>query len=677
MKDGLYINNTWVSDVDCSLTFQGNDLTKPDARTASYSNSFTLPDSQVVRDLMQGGEQIDAGGPNPYRQLPAFVIDEGERTFEGVVEFVSFSAGWKVNLLESVVSFFDAIKDKMLTKLDLSRLNHPWTLQHITALAGNTEGVVYPMIDYGGIDAGIVPYDTMCPSVYAKTIFGQICKEAGYKPVGDWLTDPFFEVLALPFVGADPKAHDDQWIDDRTAKITANGTTNSIKLEDGHTVDMIIPFSVDSMVLDGFTQGKLKPFKTDRHSYVCPNNMRLKIQAQIMYVSIVRFGAADIEFILEKNGQQVAKTYYSKGGYYDGLNIPEIIVIDETIDCVAGDELQFRLTGSSRTNLSDYAYYFSLLPGETWVSFIPDGLVHLGDTWPVAENLPADISCSDLVLTLAKAMCGTFVVDDHRKTVKFSGFDEVINNIPDARDWSLNVDESTEPDMLVQFDGYGANNICKWKEADEKKNVGYGDGVIPSPTITFPKEETLFELPFMACIPSENQIGGYGNPVLIKTRSISRSGDTTNINKNDASARLVLIEPTKTVSVQTRTLTPAGDFLDVAVTLTACWWAIRPVGAKTDNNAFSLAFLPVLKQTEQPLIDRYFKGLKRVLRRPRMLTASFYLQPTDIATLDLSVPIRLQKVRVGSIEVNDNTFYLNKLGPYRSGMTCTAVLIAI
>ena len=84
MIDGLYLNNVWTCDVSCVLTFQGFDLTKPDARTASYSNEFQLPDSLTVRDLLQGAEQLDAGGEDPYRHLPATLIDEGEVVFSGM-----------------------------------------------------------------------------------------------------------------------------------------------------------------------------------------------------------------------------------------------------------------------------------------------------------------------------------------------------------------------------------------------------------------------------------------------------------------------------------------------------------------------------------------------------------------------------------------------------------------
>ncbi|WP_080055654.1 hypothetical protein [Spirosoma aerolatum] len=675
-NNGLYINGQWVSEVDFTLTFQGNDLSKPDTRTASFSNTFTLPDSLAMRDIMQGGEQVDAGGPLPYRQLPASVIDEGEQIFKGFIEFDSFQAGWKANLFDSLLSFWDAIKDKALTALDLSGLDHPWTLEHISSVAGSSDGVVYPMIDYGGIDAGIVPYDTIYPGVFVKTIFGQICKEAGYKPVGGWLNDPLFLAMALPFVGADPKSHDQQWIDDRSAWITTNGGTASIVLENGSPVDMVLPFSVDNLILDGYKQGKLQPFKTDRYTYICPDRMRLKVQVQIQFISIVKYGAADINLILLRNGQEIATSYYTKGGYYDGLDIPETLTLNESVDCLKDDEIRIKLKGSSRTEISDYQYFFSLASGDMWVSFTPDASVHLGDMWPVAPNLPSDISCSDLVLTIAKAMQGTYVVDELKKTVRLVPLDDTVTKIPIARDWSTSVDESVEPQFDPKIEGYGAKNWCKWKENEDKANIGYGDGYLSS-ILPDVRTEPLFELPFMAAVQSQNVIGGYGAPILIKTRTIQKSGDTTSVEKNDAGARIVLIDPTKTVTVQTKTLTPAGDIVTVPVTLTGCWWAIRPEGVRTDQNSFSLAFSPVFGQTEQPLLDRYFKALKRVLRRPRMLTVSVYLEPSEVATLDLSVPIRLKGVRAGSLEINDNVFYLNKLGPYRSGKVCNAALIAL
>lgn len=673
MIDGLYISGVWVCEADAVLTFQGNDLTQPDARTASYSNSFTLPDSLAVRDLLQGAEQVDAGGPYPYRQLPVQLIYEGEVIFRGVVEFVSFQAGWKVNLYDSMISFFDAIKDKSLQKLDLSRLDHSWTLDYITQIAGATEGVSYPLIDYGGIDSGVVPYDTMCPAIYVKDIFGQICKEAGYKPVGTWLEDPLFQKLALPFVGQDPKSHDQDWVDDRSARVTTPAG-NAIILKNGSPINMLLPLSNDFS--KGYEQGKSKPYSTTRYAYVVPQNMRVLVEAQVLFYSLTSYGAAEVRLILERNGQEVKQEYFTVGGYADHMDAGDSLRINTSIDCLKGDELTLRLTGSSRTSISKYQYFFTQAVGDMWASYRPDALVHLGDLWPVSPNMP-DISCSDLVLTIAKAMCGTFEVDNFRKTVRLNQLDSVLENRAICRDWSENVDESEEPELSIQIEPYTAKNWCKWKENDNKPDIGYGDGFLTCGNSPNPAETTLFELPFMASVQSVNTVNSYGAPVLIKTRSITVSGDSKTINKNDAAPRLILIEPTRKVTVQTKIANQEGAISEVPVELTACWFALRPEGARTESNSFSLAFSPVLGQTEEPLLVRYFAALKRTLRRPRMLTVSMYLQPSDIASLDLSVPIRLQKVRVGSLELNDGYYYLNKLGSYRSGRSCKATLIAI
>ncbi|UFH55390.1 hypothetical protein [Spirosoma sp. KNUC1025] len=676
ISNGLYLNNVWICDVSCVLTFQGFDLTRPDARTASYSSEFQLPDTLVVRDLLEGAEQLDAGGQHPYKQLPAKLIDEGEVVFSGFAEFVSFQGGWKVNLFDSMLSFFDAIQDKKLSSLNLDRYDHTWSLQRITQLAGSPEGVVYPLIDYGGIDGGIVPYDTMCPSVYAKTLIGQICKEAGYRPVGNWLADPLLNALALPFVGSEPKAHGQDWVEARSARVTTPNN-RPIVLKSGSPINVLLPLTNDTLGQQGFLQGKLKPYNTARNVYVCSANMRLLVQAQAMFTSIVRFGAADIRLILERNGKEVNAAAYSKGGYYDGLDIPETLAFKASIDCLAGDEVSLRLTGSSMTDFSDYAYYFSQVPGDTWANFRPDDKVHLGDTWPVSANLP-DMTCKDLVMSVAKFMCAKFDVDDVRKTVGMVPLDDVVDNIPEAVDWSECVDELIEPELTVQIDPYTQKNLCQWKEYEDSTNVGFGDGIIKVDKSPNPTESELFQLPFMACVPSVSTVAGYGAPILIKTRTISVSGESTTVSKNDAAPRLILIEPSRVVKVQTKIMTVDGALVETSVTLTACWWAVRPEGAKTLTNTFSLSFDPVAGQfTEETLIQRYFSALKRALRRPRMLTLSVYLQPSDIARLNLSVPIRLQKVRVGALDINDQYFYLNKLASYRSGCSCNATLITV
>lgn len=682
MLDGLYLNDTWVAEVEAALTIVGNDLTKPDSLEFSYSNSFTLPDTLLIRDLLENAEQIDSGGADPYRQIPAYLIVEGEEVFTGVVELTSFQGGWKVNLLDSMVPLFDSLSSKSLSQLDLSRLDHPWTFDGINSHTGSRSGVVYPFIDYGGFDGAIVPYDTMCPAIYCKTIALQIIHEAGYRAEGDWLDDPFFLKMALPFVEDQPKSHDEDWKNDRTARVTANKPEN-IKLSSGHPIDVYLPLNFDNLPLDGFEDGRMNCYKAEIATYVCPDNMFVNAQANILFFSIIRYGAPEINLSVERNGQNAGEATWSEGGYRDHLTIGDSLNLDVVVECRKGDQLRIRLTGSSRTKVADYAVYFSQQIGEMHAAFIPDTRIHFGDTWIVSGNLP-DLSCSAFMVALAKIMCGSYRVDTLRKSVSLVTFDQIIANLPQARDWSTKVEESDEPIHAPTIEGYGQRNLLQWKELDEKlyrrdkvSKLGYGDGVLLCEAKNMPAEAVLFELPFAPCGTSDYSTPAYGSPIQIKTRLIKGTGENQTVDTQSATPRIILVEYNKIVPVNTKEVTPDGAERVHGVTLTPCWWGIRPDGAKTEDNAYSLSFANLPTGREQWLLDRYFKGLIRVLRRPRTLTTSTYLYAEDVATLDLSMPIRLKQVRLGSLDINDNYFYLNQIKGYQSGSMAQTVLIAI
>ena len=94
-----------------------------------------------------------------------------------------------------------------------------------------------------------------------------------------------------------------------------------------------------------------------------------------------------------------------------------------------------------------------------------------------------------------------------------------------------------------------------------------------------------------------------------------------------------------------------------------------------DTN-FGLAFSPVLNNRgEVCLLDRYFTGLQRVLRRMRVLTLSMRLFSEDLSLQDFTKPIRLQRVSVGGLTLSDGFYYLNKINAYQDGQVCSVTLV--
>ncbi|WP_018622102.1 hypothetical protein [Spirosoma luteum] len=673
MTDGLYLEKTWVAEVSAVLTYQANDLTKPDVLNASYSLSFTLPDSLLLRSLLQSAEQLDAGGVYPYTALSCLLVQDGSVVFQGLARLVSFSAGWKVSLIETTKGLFDQLAALSIRDLDLSRYDHLWKPESMNVYAGATAGVIYPVIDYGSFDSDTFAGDALFPAVYVHTLIRAMLQRVGYRagestPGVDWLADELVSRLALPFVNDEPQSRDQQWVDDRTARVTV-----SAPVVVPQAINAIIPFSVDN---DGqWFDGKVNNFKPTLNAYQCDVGMRLRVQAAQTFSVYVGQGAIEARLIVEKNGVGVAESYFSVSGPYNptGTKV-DTIKLDETINCRASDQIRIRFVFKKRTLIATWATLLVIEPETTWASFTPDPSVQVNDLWPVARNLP-DMSCADLLKSIALMLSATYQVDSFRRTLTLIPLDSVIAKTNEAVDWSTRVEESEDPEWFPLLEPYGQTNHLKWKQNDKTKP--WGDGIITINAQNLPVVTDLFELPFAACRPSDKTLTGYGNPVLIQTRTLSVSGGTSTLTKATTDARLILIEPTAIVPAQANITSPEGVTSKQAVNLTGCWWGERPELLKLPGNNFTLGFGKVTAaQRETTLIQARFKGLFRILRRPRMLSVSMLLSAEDIATLDLTRPIRLRNVRAGSLLLNDGFYYLNQIPNYSYGTVCRVSLIA-
>ncbi|GAB3726636.1 hypothetical protein [Spirosoma lituiforme] len=676
MQDGLYLHNTWVAQVEVAITKQANDLSNPTAINSNYANLFTLPDTSAIRSLLQNAEQVDAGGRDPYRLIPAKLIDEGEVIFSGNAALLSFQGGWKVSLTAALKGLFEQLADLKLANLDLSRYDHPWTIPTIISLAGKSEGVIYPAIDYGSVDNGVFAQDTLTPAIYAKSVINTMLNQFSYRAVGDWQKDMLYNRLIIPFVEDEPVAHDLDWQQARMARVTVTGVRI---LGPKGSIDTILEFNRDAEPLAGWVDGAQNNFKAESFRYVCDVAMRLHVTASHTSSLKVDFGAVETILAIEKNGQHVAEERVAHGGPWGAFTFPGanlFINLDEHIDCVAGDQIQIRFISRKQTTFAQFTRVGVISEESTWAFFQPDVAIKAGDTWLVSTNMP-DLTCAELLKSVALMMSGTYEVNEVARTIELRTLDAVIANEANTQDLSHCIEESTEPENAVTISPYGQRNLLKWKQQDDKTLIGWGDGVITCGAQNIPLEATLFELPFSAVISSSVSLAGYGSPPFIKTRVISGSGANVQVSRQAAPPCLLLAEPTRTVMV---TVNVVNDDLSVSKTpipLTGCWWHARPEGVVTVANAFGLGFdRPLSVYTrEQTMSQRYFNALRRMLRRPRQLTPSVYLRPVDFATLDLYAPVRLRAVRAGSLDLNDNFYYLSKVPNYISGRTCTMVLV--
>lgn len=691
MQDGLYLLDKWVAEPEIALTLQANNLTEPSALPSSYTNSATLPDSLDIRSLLDFAEQIDSDTPYPYQLLPAFVIWQGEVVFSGVARLKKFTGGWQVELDENKTNLFDQLADKPIRSLDLSRFNHNWNLSKIQVMNAVPDGVVYPLIDYGAIEEGVVPSDTMYPAVTAKLLLEQMFSESGYKAEGDWLQDGLLNAIAFPFVEEKPSAVDDDWAKARYARVTMTDAPDTKVgglelLTKFRSLNRIQPFNVDSRFSEGFEDGKQDNYNTTTYTYTADTNMRLTVYAFQAFRAKVTSGAVEVKLIVEVNGAEVAQGYFSKGGPYNTIGPlakDDKVSVSVSLNLKAKDTAKIRLKVEKRTTFGVMEVIIYNTSATSFASFEPDKTLQYGDTWPVARNLP-DLKCFDILSTVAFLTSGIWDVDDVSGTVRLVLLKDTVRLPPE--DWSDRITD-VEPSWIPAVEPYAQKNYLKWKPTDSV-DKDFGDGVINCNAPALKAEETLFTLPFSASMQSTQEIAGYGNPVKIETRTVATSGaGVVTITKKAATPRVILIQPNVNFNVPTKIAgnTP-GTTVDSTCALMACWFSVRPKPVVRDENAFSLTFDRVAGQfAEQSLIERYFDGLKMILDKPRTFTATFYLRPADVADLQtpdnngvkgLMRPVILRGVQVGSLSISQSNFIISQIPNIRNNLPSEVTLIA-
>ena len=690
--DGLYVDGRWVASADgIAVTFQGNDLTKPTSLQVSYTNTFRIPDTLLMRELTGNAEQLDSGSDFPYQKKPAYVVDDGEVVLRGVLSVVSFGADTEVSVQDTTKDLFSGL-DRSIRTADLSRYDHPFTPEYISTLNETRTGVIYPLIDYGLLQNGVMPADAMFPAMFVHTVIAQMFYEEGFRLIGTLPDNEVYRRLVMPFVESEPTNHDEQWQIDRQARVTFEGPTDSVSrtlFGNKTAVNRIQPFSIDNLQPE-FTQGKLRNYNTSTFTYVCDTAMRCRVQAYQQFLVKIVTGAMEVILSVEKNGQTAGLEYFDCGAGYNLLRLRrDSITLDTLVSCKKGDRLQIRLIVARKTTVGGYDADVFNSPDTCWASFTPDLTIQPGDTWNVARNLP-DITGLSLLGSIVYLLSGTWSVDGLTREVQFNAFSETVSNTANALDWSNRIDGAVTPTWVPRIDPYAQSNYLRWRESEETKEFTstlpggrvafpYGDGVISINASTLDTETTLFTMPFAATLPSDELLPGYGNPPLVKTRTVVNGKDgAVTIGNQSTAARLLLVNLGASYPVPATRLAADGETVErITVGLQPCWFATRPQVVHEVASAHSLVFSRLsLFQPEPDLIKAYYGGLIRVLARMRMLTVSMYLRPEDIAGLDFNRPIRLQRVQVGPLVISDGYYYINRIDRYQSGKTCLVTLIA-
>lgn len=600
---------------------------------------------QIDAELRQNNTTLSFG----FLQITSY--DSTKNTY--AMRFFGGNVGW-----------FQLLKDKTLISMDLTRFNHVYDEDAVVDSGSNTDGYIYPFINYGQFTdraTNDVTFDEFFPAVYVHTVVKQMFEDIGFKITGTALQLPVWEQLILPFtnLGFFKSA---QFIDLNSAAANQNdgsGVAANGQVFSAPGVLVTVENHNDSE-FGSFDKGE--NYDTTTFRYTAPDIISLKVEITWKDIAVIA-GTKRPEAVLLLNGITTLQTVNSTAEY-TGNNQQTIRFNTELLQSGDFVEVQFRVLASPSIQFSNDG--FSNCKFLIQQTLAPDSIVDISNSVPTIKQ-------TDLLRTLFFQFGIVFTTDNFTKTVSLDLFSDVKKNIINAVDWSSKLDtgKTSVIDFVELIQDYAKVNEVRYArdEADivlesYQSNFGrsYGDGVIDIDNDFLKDRTVLFESIFA---PTRN-IDSFStsNMSLPFIPLFELPSDTTpNI---DPIARILIVARDIRISDFSNRVDIAFAGQNVIEMPYAYFYkgSLSGVLAELDDQ---LAFDPPSGEslTGTPLLEKYYSDQRLILNEPRFIKAFFDINQIDITNLDFGIPIFIQQFEA--------YFYINIIKQYKANQDSTQV----
>ena len=619
----IYINRELVElkgDESIEVDYSIFDINKIGSRGGARSYEFDLPKTNLNKRVLENPEVVNNTSALPYTRLPALILIDGVDVLIRFAEIESAGAVYSVRMYGANSDLFNTLKDLKLNQLDLSEFDHYWNLENIVAALDNTEGYIYPLIDYHldspnsfiNNDNRTVRADYILPSLFYNTILEKIFEATNYTYTNE-IEDDTADVIIPAFHQAEsnffaPKKYSGIFEND-----LAFFVTNEL------TPILPIPFPIDSIV-QYLGNYYLIPYN-DNISFYPFNN-------SLYFEDLVDF---DVTISFEVNNTSGTQLYL-KVLYVEGVDINNIYA-NPQLDIINVPVGVSTITQTYRISLTQKNVFFGItlrtnatnqleIQANSTVEISNVVIRELqlliyGQFLSLSAILP-DITQMDLVKNYLQMFGLLPVIDEVQKTIRLIEFDKILANIGSAYDWSDKIDYAEDESLRFILSDYAQKNkFIYTQDGDEKKPLGT-DGEINIENENLELEKDVVELIFagtnsvLRCVDNNiAQIGIFENGEY----ESEREPRVLNIYRKTLGGDLTLTDGTDTEVISDEI--PVPYFID-------------------SERDFNLGF-------SNNLLENYYELLSNVLNRAKILTVAVRLSAADISQLDFSRPVFIQK----------------------------------
>ena len=636
----LYIDDV-LCDIDddepIPVNKQVNDIAEMQDRQSDYTAQFSIRKTRLMKDLFELSGEVGINTDFPYETHYAKLINDGIEIITNgrVLLDKGNDQYYKVAIYSGNADFFKTIDGLNIDQLDLTALDHVWSVANMVATHAADLGYVYPLIEPSN-DGGIAPLtdtgDTVemyggwiRAFVKLKYVFDKIISEAGYTSEGNILTDELFLKMFMPLTNLNV-----DYV--KTDALMYNVFVENTRLMDSPTQDLLWGAGYGATVT----------------SYKGSSLWRNGSQYYTKY-------AGDYTFRLKFGSYNISDMPTNVYLYVGGVNTSDMPQIGFSMYLRNGRpywHLRYEVTLTLLASVSVHwrvTYCKGVSRYSVEVTNITGLKLALGSDVPIANHI-ADISQKEFV----KMICNLFgLIPDATvkdKKIKFWNYQELYDNIPNARDWSAYLSERDD-EVEFKFGAYAQKNYLRYKDSDDViKDTGIGSMDVHDETLQATKD--VVKIPFATC----DEVSILDDIFHVNVSRIDMNifnADTAVYDENlEIDPRIVYIDNIAAVSPPDvkqfgirPTVAPGG-----------ATWITSPKKASSAEVSLSR-------------MVGYYDSLARMLTKTNLRRAKFNLPVYEVAGLKHYIPIYLRQYKA--------YFYVNKINNYVPGKLCTIDLIKL
>lgn len=669
MLTEIYIENYRVdisNDFPSLINFAIDDVKDFSARSTTWSKTIALPGSKNNNKIF--GHIFQTGQSNPFtpgqanvlfnfnaaKSADCIIFQDQMQTFKGVLRLLQINLvngvyEYEVSVFGKLSGLNAALSGALLEDLDFSAYDHVYNDANIVASWDNPggSGYYYPLIDYGTYSTNKHDWDikTFRPALYAREYIDKMFAAAGFRWQSDLLDSTRFKKLVVP-------------MNKKTMTVSLIDLFSAHSASDFYGIPPIIgltspngdPIRFHTSTGTGFTANPEPDKIKFTFNGTVTTNVNITFKFDGTYDVPPGDFAAYLNLKLWKNGE--FNTLLWSGSAIGGTTFSFGSGVVIAVSMAPGDTIEFRLSqgepfiaGGIVENVNFITSDFAVKSQGGLSVSVP---ISLGDTVTINENIPKNIRQVDFLLGIVK-MFNLYVYEDRfdsnliylKPYINYYSKDNA-----NAVDWTYKLNRGKPIKIKPMSELNSKIYKFKFKQDSDyynelyrkRYNEGYGDRTYDS-EIEFTQQTNEFEILF-----SGTPLVGYGGEDKVYSTILKQSGSKpADIKEENVDSNIRILQTKKLTGVIAWNIT-TNDGATVLNTLTRYGYAghFNDPDAPTDDLNFGatkeLFFVLATGNLSKNQFNVYWSGYMAEItdKDSKLLTANFYLKPTDILSLDFS-----------------------------------------